>query len=68
MDTSNLVNKENTSNIIILTPELQYMKTFVAEKTELKNVISQQSNEIGKLLSELEIWKTKYEAVFQQIV
>ena len=59
---------ENTSNIIILTPELQYMKTFVAEKTELKNVISQQSNEIGKLLSELEIWKTKYEAVFQQIV
>ena len=50
-NTSNIVVNENTSNIIILTPELQYMKNFVAEKTELKNAISQQSNKIGKLLS-----------------
>ena len=62
---------ENSSNIIreiVMTPEMSYMMCYTQEKNELKNVISQQSNEIGKLSSELEIWKTKYEAVFQQII
>ncbi len=67
-NTSN-VDVENTSNMtIIMTPELQYMKIYTQEKNELKNTIALQSASIGKLLSEVEMCKSKFEAVFQQIV
>lgn len=66
-DTSNLV-VENTSNIIIMTPELQYMRCYSQEKNQMKSTIELQSAEIGRLLSEVEMWKGKYEAVFSNIV
>ena len=69
MDTSNLVVPEvNTSNIIVMTPELSYMRTAVQEKNELKNIITQQSGEIGRLLGEVQLWKGKYEEVLAQII
>ena len=68
MDTSNLEISSNIIREIVMTPEMGYMMSYVAEKNELKNVISQQSNEIGRLLGEVQLWKEKYEEVFLQIV
>ena len=69
MDTSNLVVPEvNTSNIIVMTPELSYMRIAVQEKNELKNIITQQSGEIGRLTTEVQLYKNKYEEVLAQII
>ena len=70
MDTSNnlVVPEVNTSNIIVMTPELSYMRIAVQEKNELKNIITQQSGEIGRLLGEVQLWKGKYEEVLAQII
>ena len=75
MDTSNLEVNTLTSNlevnenhIIIMTQEMLAVKAVLQEKNEYKNIIQQQSTEIGKLLSELDLWKEKYFQIYQQIV
>lgn len=58
----------NTSNIIVMTPEMCVIKCMTQEKNNMKNIISSQSNEIGRLLQEVSMWKSKYEEVMGQII
>ena len=51
-----------------MTPEMSYMMCYTQEKNELKNVISQQSNEIARLLGEVQLWKEKYEGFYNNII
>jgi len=65
---STITPTENTSNVIIMTPEMIFMKTQIQKNNELQNTINLQSAEIGRLLSEVQLWKTKYEEVFSKII
>jgi hypothetical protein len=51
-----------------MTPEMIFMKSQIQKNNEFQNIINQQSNEIGKLLSEVALWKGKYEEVFTKII